>query len=181
MFTRLRTFSRSAVAPYLAWLRDCPGRSPTALSLLSPAPYNLLSSSSFTWLISQLKPLISELEEALDALIGLETAEDLLFVPSAGGFLTATDVIPGVRKTPYGQGFVHGRCLPTALLVLLRLIRTQICGVSGPQLHSIRSADKNPEHQVVLNQTLALIELYSANGLQLLLLIVQVTYMFKFN
>lgn len=176
MFTRLRTFSRSVVAPYLSWLRDCPGRSPTTLSLLSPAPYNLLSSSSFTWLISQLKPLISELEEALDALIGLETAEDLLFVPSTGGSLTPTDAIPGVRKTPYGQGFVHGRCLPTALLVLLRLIRTQICGVSGLQLHSLRSADSNPEHQVVLNQALALIELYSANGLQHLLLIVQVTY-----
>ncbi|TGZ70941.1 hypothetical protein CRM22_002906 [Opisthorchis felineus] len=153
--TRLESFSRSA-APLLRWLRDCPTR-PAAMNLITMCDAQLLSADAFIWFLNQLKPVITELEEALDSLLGLEVADDLV---NAAGSITPSSA--GRKQLP-NQGIIAGRSLPPAGLLLLRVIRTHVCG--SPPSKDVLPCTARPEQQVVLGRNLALIELFSANGL----------------
>ncbi|KER33087.1 hypothetical protein T265_00985 [Opisthorchis viverrini] len=153
--TRLESFSRSA-APLLRWLRDCPTR-PAAMNLITMCDAQLLSADAFIWFLNQLKPVITELEEALDSLLGLEVADDLV---NAAGSITSSSA--GRKQLP-NQGIVAGRSLPPAGLLLLRVIRAHVCG--SPPSKDVLPCTARPEQQVVLGRNLALIELFSANGL----------------
>ncbi|GAA57126.1 hypothetical protein CLF_112213 [Clonorchis sinensis] len=153
--TRLESFSRSA-APLLRWLRDCPTR-PAAMNLITMCDAQPLSADAFIWFLNQLKPVITELEEALDSLLGLEVADDLV---NAAGSITSSSA--GRKQLP-NQGIIAGRSLPPAGLLLLRVIRTHVCG--SPPSKDVLPFTARPEQQVVLGRNLALIELFSANGL----------------
>ncbi|KAF8563926.1 hypothetical protein P879_09699 [Paragonimus westermani] len=151
--THAQSFSRSG-SPFLCWLRDCPSRL-SSMNLLTLCKTNSLSSEVFIWLVNQLKPLVTELEEALDGLLSVETVDDLL---GLSGPMVSSQV---GRKQNVNVNIIAGRSIPPALLTLLRLIRSHVCNQSGTMVGLI----PRPEQQVVLRRSLSLIELYSANGL----------------
>ncbi|KAF7260041.1 hypothetical protein EG68_02751 [Paragonimus skrjabini miyazakii] len=151
--THAQSFSRSG-SPFLYWLRDCPSRL-SSMNLLTLCKTNSLSSEIFIWLVNQLKPLVTELEEALDGLLSVETVDDLL---GLSGPVVSNQV---GRKQSVNVNIIAGRSIPPAILTLLRLIRSHVCNQSGKVIGLI----PRPEQQVVLRRSLSLIELYSANGL----------------
>ncbi|CAL8105458.1 unnamed protein product [Calicophoron daubneyi] len=167
IFTRLQSFSRSA-SPYLYWLRDFPSRVvSTTTSLMNLPVSSLLSSEAYGWLLNQLKPLCTELQDALDTLLDLETTDEIS-TPSANPTISTRKQLPN-------QGLIAGRSVPPSVLLLLRLIRAHVTGPKTSNLPtSCRySSSIKPENQLILSRNLALIELYSANGLHWLTFIIE--------
>ncbi|CAH8514823.1 unnamed protein product [Dicrocoelium dendriticum] len=158
----LPSFDRSC-APFLHWLRECP--TPVSVSkVLDLSQTGSSSAELFSWLVNQLKPVLAELEEALESLLSIETTDELL--TTGGG--TGTTPQSGRRPQPH-QGIMAKYCIPPATLLLLRLLRSHVCEPTGSETLS----NKIPERQILLHRSLFLIELFSANGLQKLSTLIQ--------
>ncbi|CAH8637973.1 unnamed protein product [Heterobilharzia americana] len=153
VFTQMTSFARLA-SSYISWLRD-------GSFTLSP--------EACSWLIGQLQTMCNELNEALDTLLGLEVAEDLLAAPNA----STSQLTYSGRRQSTTQVVTAGRCIPPSILLILRLLRTHILGSSHSIIFDRLSHNHFSEQQIILSRTHVLIEIFSMNGLNTFITLIQ--------
>ncbi|CAI2735815.1 unnamed protein product [Schistosoma spindalis] len=167
VLAQMTSFTRS-VGSYIHWLRDGPSRSHVTGILNIPSD-SLLSPESCSWLIKQLQTMTSEFNDALDTILGLEVADDLLAAPN--NVFTSQINYPG-RRQPMSQ-LSAGRFIPPSILLILRLLRTSILGSNHSSTFSRLSDSSYSEQQIILSRTQVLIEIFSMNGLNTFITLIQ--------
>ncbi|CAH8660672.1 unnamed protein product [Heterobilharzia americana] len=167
VFTQMTSFARLA-SSYISWLRDGSSRSHVT-GVLNMSPDSPLSPEACSWLIGQLQTMCNELNEALDTLLGLEVAEDLLAAPNA----STSQLTYSGRRQSTTQVVTAGRCIPPSILLILRLLRTHILGSSHSIIFDRLSHNHFSEQQIILSRTHVLIEIFSMNGLNTFITLIQ--------
>ncbi|CAH8825008.1 unnamed protein product [Trichobilharzia szidati] len=166
VLVQLNSFTR--IAPiYINWLRDGLSRSHVTGVFNVPTD-SPLSPDACSWLISQLQTMSNELTEALDTLLDLEVAEDLIAPNTTSSHLTFQS-----RKLSNAQIVTAGRCIPPSILLVLRLLRTHILGSSRLSIFDRLSYDNFSKQQIILSRTNALISIISMNGLNTFITLIQ--------
>ncbi|VDQ14960.1 unnamed protein product [Trichobilharzia regenti] len=123
-------------------------------------------------MISQLQTMSNELTEALDTLLDLEVAEDLI-TPDNNN--TSSHLTFQSRKVSNAQIVTAGRCIPPSILLVLRLLRMHILGSSQLSIFDRLSYDNFSKQQIILSRTNALINIISMNGLNTFITLIQVS------
>lgn len=152
VFNHSSFFGRMA-STYLQCFREWVIKSPMS-SVLSMLPSSPLSLDSYSYFITQLKPLCTDLIEALNNLTNTELIDELL--PQT------------TNRRPYM--LMAGHLIPPGLLILLRLLHGYVIGSNSNE------DDLLIERPIVLARGRVLIELYASNGFDLLNTILQVGF-----
>ncbi|VDP42419.1 unnamed protein product [Schistosoma mattheei] len=167
VLAQMTSFTRT-VGSYLHWLRDGPSRSHVTGILNIPSD-SLLSPESCSWLIKQLQTMTSEFNDALDTILGLEVADDLLAAPN--NVFTSQINYSGRRQLT--SQLSAGRFIPPSILLILRLLRTSILGSNHSSTFNRLSDSSYSEQQIILSRTQVLIEIFSMNGLNTFITLIQ--------
>ncbi|CAH8660049.1 unnamed protein product [Schistosoma curassoni] len=167
VLAQMTSFTRT-VGSYLHWLRDGPSRSHVTGILNIPSD-SLLSPESCSWLIKQLQTMTSEFNDALDTILGLEVADDLLAAPN--NVFTSQMNYSGRRQLT--SQLSAGRFMPPSILLILRLLRTSILGSNHSSTFNRLSDSSYSEQQIILSRTQVLIEIFSMNGLNTFITLIQ--------
>ncbi|TNN20338.1 Protein virilizer isoform 2 [Schistosoma japonicum] len=168
VLSQMTSFTRT-IASYINWLRDGSSRSHVA-GILNIPPDSPLSPESCSWLISQLQTMTGELSDALDTILGLEVADDLLVAPNTA--TSTSQMTYSGRRQP--TQLSAGRFIPPSILLILRLLRTNILGSNDSLSVFDRLSDNSySEQQIILSRTQLLIEIFSMNGLNTFITLVQ--------
>ncbi|CAH8661371.1 unnamed protein product [Schistosoma margrebowiei] len=167
VLAQMTSFTRT-VGSYLHWLRDGPSRSHVTGILNIPSD-SLLSPESCSWLIKQLQTMTSEFNDALDTILGLEVADDLLAAPNN---VFTSQINYSGRRQPTSQ-LSAGRFIPPSILLILRLLRTSILGSNHSSTFNRLSDSSYSEQQIILSRTQVLIEIFSMNGLNTFITLIQ--------
>ncbi|KAL3317392.1 hypothetical protein Ciccas_003962 [Cichlidogyrus casuarinus] len=140
----------SALYSWMAWLQNLPQRKMTENSLLPLSPNE---EENLPWLVSQLAPLMLELDDAIDGIIESDLTKQVRPLACREAKLDAPNAM---------------HVLPTSLLVLLRLIVYQL--TQDAQVASL-SGKLTRTHS--LKPDLVLIQLHNQNALKTLLQLLQ--------
>ncbi|CAH8677303.1 unnamed protein product [Schistosoma haematobium] len=167
VLAQMTSFTRT-VGSYLHWLCDGPSRSHVTGILNIPSD-SLLSPESCSWLIKQLQTMTSEFNDALDTILGLEVADDLLAAPN--NVFTSQMNYSGRRQLT--SQLSAGRFMPPSILLILRLLRTSILGSNHSSTFNRLSDSSYSEQQIILSRTQVLIEIFSMNGLNTFITLIQ--------
>ncbi|XP_018645856.1 hypothetical protein Smp_153720 [Schistosoma mansoni] len=167
VLAQMTSFTRT-VGSYIHWLRDGPSRSHVTGILNIPSD-SLLSPESCSWLIKQLQTMTSEFNDALDTILGLEVADDLLAAPNN---VFTSQINYSGRRQPTSH-LSAGRFIPPSILLILRLLRTSILGSNHSSTFNRLSDSSYSEQQIILSRTQVLIEIFSMNGLNTFITLIQ--------
>ncbi|CAH8678563.1 unnamed protein product [Schistosoma rodhaini] len=167
VLAQMTSFTRT-VGSYIHWLRDGPSRSHVTGILNIPSD-SLLSPESCSWLIKQLQTMTSEFNDALDTILGLEVADDLLAAPNN---VFTSQINYSGRRQPTSQ-LSAGRFIPPSILLILRLLRTSILGSNHSSTFNRLSDSSYSEQQIILSRTQMLIEIFSMSGLNTFITLIQ--------
>ncbi|CAH8569068.1 unnamed protein product [Schistosoma turkestanicum] len=167
VLAQMTSFTRT-VGSYIHWLRDGPSRSHVT-GILNIPPDSLLSPESCSWLIKQLQTMTGEFNDALDSILGLEVVDDLLAAPNT---VSSSQIAHTNRRQPTSQ-LAAGRFIPPGILLILRLLRTSLLGLNDSSIFNRLSDSSYSEQQIILSRTQVLIEIFSMNGLNTFITLIQ--------